>query len=465
MNHLLSLTVLLSCLALTGCSSPRMTDAHREDIRSIAMRSVEADGIVGLSIGIAINGRTVYAEGFGHADAGRTIPMQPTTIFDIASVGKQFTAAAVLKLVDRGDLSLDQRVRSLVPELPPHFPDATIEQLLRHTSGFVSGSLDEQAPPAWYSEPQYGLDLLRDVELQTGKVMFREDEMFVYANAGYLVLGLVVEAASGMRYDDFIREEVLAPLEPHDMRVCEYAPSPRGSQRLHRTPEGVAAVPFIHISVYGGQGSICSSVKDLLRWSRALNEGRIISQRSLRAFRTPGRLRGNEAVVEIPYGMAQRIGDIGGFHKVSHTGTFDGGSAMLAYYPEAGLEIAVLSNTRGDGTPHAHAVETEIAKLLLGVPVPDVESERVGLSAAQKHAIAGTYTHGTVLEATFEGDDLVVIQDGKETERLVHIGDMRFRMPDRPDVFEWFLMDGERAGWWVYSVSGNYVDVVRRVDR
>ncbi len=459
------------CGVFAGCAgsygsptSPRIDDSEVRAIRAIGQKAVAEDGIVGVSIAVAIDGQIVFSGGFGHADAERSVAATSATIYDIASAGKQFTAVAVLELVERGTLSLDQRVRSLVPELPDHFPDATVEQLLRHTSGFVSGTLDELNPPADYTIPRYGTDLLTDVELQTGQALFAPEETWVYSNAGYLVLGLVIEAVSGMRYDEYIREEVLASLEPHTMFVCEYPPSEMASARLRRTSAGVEGVPYIDMSAWGGQGSINSNVVDLLRWSRALNGGQIIDSDSLEALRSPSVVRGEHAAVEIPYGMAQRIGSIGGYDKVGHTGTFDGGSAALAYYPNASLEIAVLSNTYGNGTPHAHTIETAIAKTLLGVADPDVRSQRVPLTESQRRAIAGAYTDGQVFEATTDGDELVVLHDGEEVERLIHIGDMRFRNPDSPDVFEWFLMDGSRGGWWVYSVSGNFLEVLRRTE-
>jgi|GEM_PF-3086991 len=456
-------------LHVAGCSAPGparapslLSAAATDEIEEIARAAVEDDGIVGLAVAIAIDGRPVYQAGFGHADTERSVSVTEHTVFDIASTGKHFTAAAIMLLAERGQLSLDQRVREFVPELPAHFPDATIDQLLRHTSGFVGAGLDEQAAPAEYRHPRYGLDLLTDIEFQQGQLLFEPEETWVYCNPGYLVLGLVVEAASGERYDEFIRTNLLAPFEPHDMYVCEYPPPQIASQRIRRTPAGVEQVAYIDMSAWGGQGSINASVADLLRWSIALNRGQIISNDALRAFRRPSTVHGDYATAAIPYGTAQRLGALEGHAKVGHTGTFDGGSAALAYYPNDSLEIAVLSNTRGEGTPHAHQIESKIAKLLLGIRDPDVRSLAVPLTDQQRHAVRGTYSDGREFMASIDDDELVVIYNGKETERLVHIGDMRFRNPENPDVFEWFILDGERAGWWVYAMSGSYLEVLRR---
>lgn len=127
-------------LLLAGCSTPgparapsSLDAAATNGIEEIARAAVAEDGIVGLAVAVAIDSHPVYQAGFGHADTERSIPVTEHTVFDIASTGKHFTAAAIMLLAERGQLSLDQRVREFVPELPAHFPDATIDQLLRRT--------------------------------------------------------------------------------------------------------------------------------------------------------------------------------------------------------------------------------------------------------------------------------------------------------------------------------------------
>lgn len=436
----------------------------QSEARMLGERAVTEQRIVGCSIAVAIDGRIVFAQGFGHADFDRRVPADANTIYDIASVGKHFTSAAIMRLVDQGKLSLETPVRSILPELPAHFPNATIEQLLRHTSGFVGAELDELNPPADMMRKRYGVELLTDTELVNGSAMFEPGETWVYCNPGYLVLGIVVERVSGKRYDEFVREELLLPNGLDEMTVCERALPPRMSDGMRHTDDGLIVVPFIDMTGYAGQGSACSSAVDLLRWSHALNTGKVISVPSLTKFRAPTTVHGTHKDAEIPYGMAQRIGAIEGHNKVGHTGTFDGGSAALAYYPDDKLEIAVITNTRGGGTPHAYMIETLIAKAVLKIKDPDVASQRQPVTDTMRRAIEGVYTNGSEFTATIQGDELVVSKNGEVIERLLHVGDMRFRKVDNPDWFEWFVMDGDRAGWWVYSMSGNFLEVVRRKD-
>ena len=462
MRRLLLLLVLGS---VVNCGAPSgVNEELEQQIRTLAEQAITEEGIVGLSIGVALDGEIVFQEGFGYIDEARTVPATAETGYDAGSIGKQFTAAAILQLVERGELSLDQSVRSIVPNIPSSFPDATIEQLLRHTSGFVSYEVDVYNAPADYLEPRYGEQLLTDTELLQGEALFPPGETFVYSNPGYVLLGLVIEAISGQRYDHYIRDELLADLEPHSMLVCDDRRPPEGSDRFARTSDGIEKTPYLHMSSWGGSGSVFATVTDLLRWSKALNDGAILEPASLQAFRSPTRLQGRESSVEVPYGMAQRIGLLQGHPKVGHTGTFVGGSAALADYPDDALEIVVLSNTYGGGAPHARALETTIAKWMLEISDPDIRALGVPISGTQRQMIEGSYSQGDRYEAAIEGNELVVSSDGEEVERLVHLGDLLFRHPERPEVFQRFALDGARAGWWIYNESGNFVEVLRRID-
>lgn len=437
-------------------------ESHAAAIDRIAARAITEGGIVGLSIAIAQGDDIVYDKGFGHIDTEASIPADADTIYDIASVGKQFTSAAIMKLVERGDLALDTPVRDLIPELPANFPNPTIEQLLRHTSGFVGAELDELNPPEIATQKVYGLQLLQDYSLVHGETLFEPGETWIYCNPGYIVLGIVVEVVSGKRYDDFVRDELLHPAALTEMRVCQRAEFPRMSQSLRRSEEGVAEVPYIDFTYYAGQGSICSSAPDLVRWGLALRRGDIVTPESLALMRSHSPLQGDHNTTHVPYGFAQRIGTLEGHPRVGHSGTYDGGSAILFEYPDDNLTIAVITNTRGMGAPHAARLETDIVKAILGIRDPNPRSLEMPLSEEAKRRIRGTYFNGKTFTADFEDNDLIVTSGGKQLERLVHIGGLRFRNVENPDAFEWFPIDGDHAGWWVYSESGNFLEVLRR---
>ena len=465
MKHAVVLLILIA--VLSGCTSQRrhlnLSAEHFDEAREIARKAVEQEGIVGLSVAIAVDDTILFAEGFGFADLERSRPASADTIYDIASTGKQFTAAAILRLVDDGVIGLDDRIRDVVPETPAHFPNATIYELLHHTSGFVSGSFDELNPPPGLDQPRGGLAVLDDIGLHQGRIEFGASETFKYSNSGYLLLGVAVEVASGEPYPEFVRERLFAPAQLRSATVCERPSTPDMAESLHRDDEGVRRVPPIHMSVYGGQGSICSSVLDLIRWNAALERGTIISETSLREFRSPGRVRGCDGQGEMPYGTGQRLGVFNGHRKVGHTGTFDGGSAVLATYPNAGLTIAVLSNTSRGGAPHARTIEGRIAARLLGVVAPTEPPPVRPIPENVRTQVEGVYVDGdNQFETRVVDDKLHIFKDDQVLAQLVWAGGHAFFDPDNPSARDLFIMDGEVAGWWVYELDGMCMNVHRR---
>lgn len=462
------LSTALLLLTLSACTSPQSVshtpdDELRTKLDAIGQHAIDHENIVGLSIAVRKDGQLIYASGFGHADIDRTIPADEHTIYDVASVGKQFTAVATLLLIEEGKLRLDDRARDWVPQLPPHFPNATIDQLLRHTSGFVGAELDESDPPESYTSKRYGLDLLDDAELISGSAQFEPQENWVYCNPGYLVLGIIIEQAAQKRYDHIIRDLLLEPNDLSDMRVCERADPPRMAHAINHTDQGYEQVPLIDMTAYAGQGSICSSVIDLLRWTNALNTHQILNPKSLNQFRSPSPIRSSTTTAWAPYGTAQRIGEFAGHHKVGHTGTFAGGSASLTNYTDDNIEIAVLSNTNGKDVPHARAIEQRVAMALFDITQEDLIQPTRPITQDIKDAIAGTYTNGTVFTASFDGDQLVVSINNKEVERLDYKGNLTFQSPSSPAATETFIMDGHDAGWWIYNMSGDFIEVLRRI--
>jgi D-alanyl-D-alanine carboxypeptidase len=457
--------VATAALCASGCclaQSRELSLSQTKAIKQIGAQALD-DGIVGLSIAVSIDNNVVFASGFGHADLAETKPATEHTIYDIASVGKQFTAAGIIRLIEEGKVSLDDRIRDFVPETPSHFPNVTIQELLNHTSGFVDGELDELNPPTNMSTRTEGLDLLDDPALVQGTSNFEPSETWIYSNAGYLLLGLAIESASGQPYSEYIVNELLIPAGTTSMTVCQRPDSQLMSDSLYRTEEGVSKVPVIHMSAYGGQGSICSSVLDLLTWEAAIEDHKLFSEYGMTTFRSPARVRGNSGEVEIPYGAAQRMGTIDGHPKVGHSGTYEGGSASLAHYPDDNLTIAIATNTRGQGAPHAMAIETNIAKMLLDIKEVPAASQRQPLTEEECQRINGVYLGTNSFEAKASPNgELLVFKDGKLTETIVHTGGLVFRDESNPAVKQWFIMDGDTAGWWAYEANIFLMEILTR---
>jgi N-acyl-D-amino-acid deacylase len=335
----------------------------------------------GGSLAVAKNGRIVYARGFGYADLDKKEPVQPDALFRIASISKPFTAVAVLQLVERGKLNLDDKVFDVLGLKAPkgrkakfdkRWKDVTILELLQHRGGW---DRDQSFDPMFRSptickeldvEPPADQDAIIRYMLRQ-PLDFDPGERYAYSNFGYCLLGRVVEKASGSGYEDYVKKEILDPLDIETMRQGKTLLKDRapGEVRYYADGEGNAVLgPRLGKSVplpYGAwnleamdsHGAWIASATDLVRFGAAFNDPKnckILSAKSIATMfaRPPGAAGENEngKPAAAYYGCGwevQRVGD--GKADTWHSGSLDGTSTMLVRRWD-GLTWAVLFNSR-----------------------------------------------------------------------------------------------------------------------
>ena len=297
-------------------------------------------GGAGLQVAVERKGR-VYVHSYGLADAATRTPVNDRTIFPIASVTKQFTAAAIMQLVQARKIELDQTLTELLPGIRWHDPRArqvTVRELLTHTSG-IPGYTSQPAFGRLQYQPQPPRTIL---SLVTGlRLKFAPGTQARYSNTGYYLLGLIIERASRMTYGQYLQDRLLAGLGmPHTGLCPESAPGNEARLYLdHRRP-----APAISLADAFAAGQMCSTAADLVRWQAALRSGRVISMASYRQMVTPLRLADGQ---RIAYGFGLDLDPIDGHRAVDHEGGFPGATSDLAWYPDDDLAVAVLSNSSG----------------------------------------------------------------------------------------------------------------------
>jgi CubicO group peptidase (beta-lactamase class C family) len=263
-----------------------------------------------------------------------------STRFQIASVSKQFTAAAILLLADRGQLSVDDAVHRWLDGCPPSWNSMTIDHLLSHTAGLVH----------WLDLP--GLDLTRPIAAEEELRFFADapllgppGQRFSYSSPGYVLLAWIVERAADQSYASFLAREIFEPLA----MVASFAGNGDGEPKLaagHRAGTRVAS-SFELDTVGMGAGDVWSTVGDLARWDRAVASGRILAESSRRAMLAV------QAPIDAPdelirtegYGYGCFIGrDSGGRRVIYHTGDNAGFVAVNVWFPDDDVRLVVVSN-------------------------------------------------------------------------------------------------------------------------
>ena len=279
----------------------------------------------------------ILSKGYGSANLEWDIPNTPATKFRLGSITKQFTAASILLLEERGKLKLEDPIKKHMPEAPAAWDSITIFNLLTHSSGI----------PNFTSLPDYSSLKLRDTPVAKTVATVRDKpldfvpgEKMSYSNSGYLVLGDVIERITGASYEKFVTDNIFTPLGMKDSGYdSNTAVIPRRAAGYMPSPTGPVNAGFVHMSIPHGAGALYSTTEDLLRWEQGLFGGKLLSAASLEKMTTP---------FKSDYALGVVVRTAGGRKVVQHGGGIDGFNTFLAYYPDNKLTVAVLANINGE---------------------------------------------------------------------------------------------------------------------
>lgn len=308
-----------------------------------------ARGVFMGTVLVARNGEPVFVKSYGWANAEWDIPNARDTKYRLGSITKQFTAVAILQLVEQGKLKLDDPVSKYF-EAPASWAPITIRHLLTHTSGIPSytslpGFMNSKVMLSML--PAEIVNLSRDLPLE-----FKPGERHVYNNTGYVFLGHILERVADMKYEDYLRKHVLDPAGMKDTGYDTF------TKVIKRRATGYAGSVsklrnsrYIDMSLPHAAGALYSTVEDLLRWDAALHGGKLIGAASLKQMTTP--FKGN-------YGFGLVMDKVGARRRIAHGGGIFGFNTMLARYPDDKLTVIVLGNLEGRAP---FEIETGLGKL------------------------------------------------------------------------------------------------------
>ena len=313
-------------------------------------------GVPSASVAVMRDGKMLVQRAWGLSDVDKGVKANASTTYPIASNTKQFTAALVLKLVDRGRLALNDPLGKHLTGLPPEFEPITIEQLLSHTSGL----------PNDFREPERRLESLSANELfamaARRTLETKPGTAFQYSNTGYMFLGVLIEKLYGKPYGAVLQDEIATPLRLGVARCTD--PKPGEAAGYRRMPDGkLVPPPGLHHSQQLGVGGLCATAGDLVTWTQALHTGRVLSGASYTAMTTP---RGAAVSGNYGLGLYVRPAPWGAMAMVHGGQSQTGHTAELQWYPEHRVAVALLYNA----APRVPGVSDLIPRVVLGVPPP-----------------------------------------------------------------------------------------------
>jgi CubicO group peptidase (beta-lactamase class C family) len=316
--------------------------AKAREIRRAVISEMSRLKIPGLTVAIGEDLRLAWVEGFGSADLESGVSATPATVYRIASISKPITAVAAMQLAEKGKLDLDAPIQRYVPTFPQKPWPVTARELLSHLSGIRHyNSLREVDSTRHYT------DLLAPLKVFAGEpLVFEPGTHFLYSTYGYSLLGAAVEAASGMRFGDCLRENIFTPAHMDHTCIDDvYSVIAHRARGYRRTLDGgIENCALADDSNKVPGGGFVSTAGDLVRFAAALERGQLASKQTLALMFTPARTTGGRTV---PYGLGWMILDRAGRRWVGHSGAQPGVSAYLLASPSDGFSVAVLANLEG----------------------------------------------------------------------------------------------------------------------
>jgi CubicO group peptidase (beta-lactamase class C family) len=387
--------------------------------------SVESPGC---AVGVTVDGLTVLERAYGMADLEHGIPNSPETIFEGGSLSKQFTSAAVVLLALEGKLSLDDDIRTYLPEVPDYGETITLHHLMTHTSGLRDwGSV--AGISGWGREQRsHDHDDVLDIVSRQSALNFEPGHEYSYSNTGYNLLAMIVTRVSGVPFAEFSKRRIFEPLGMRDTQWRDDYRRivPGRSTAYSATDDGWEINrPIEHVH---GNGGILTTVGDLAIWNRTLTDGTLGGDAFVEMMHRRGRLNDGS---EIVYAGGLRIEEFRGVPSITHTGSTAGYRAFLGRYPEQGLSVAMLCNASNVSTGGNGG---RIAAVFLGDA-----AARSGTAMAE--AVAGAERYAGLFRDPVTGGTIQIdhVEDGSRLRRgntpLTAVGARRLAVGDSETVY------------------------------
>src|SRR5512133_985516 len=408
--------IVVFCLAIAGVSnrvaaaaSSNSTNDCDSAVDELLSREIRRLHLPSLSMAVVRDGKIVKTAAYGLADLELRVPATPATVYQIQSITKTFTSAAILLLADQGKLSLDDPVAKHLDGTPDIWTNITIRHLLSHTSGIKD----------FINEPTASLRLdVTEEEVLKATVArplnFQPGERYAYSNSNYHLLAMIIRKLTGKWYGDFLSESIFAPLYMTNTRpVSLSAVIPNRASGYFWGGELYRKGDFVAESIlsYGG-GGIMSTAPDMALWAIAMMSGKLLKPEAIASAWTPMTLKSGG---KTGYGLGWAIGQIAGHRIVSHNGAhMTGFTSALSIFPEDHLAVVVLLN-RGGADPGrlARRVAAVHIPALAIQPTKPIEDKEPEIAEVLRKSIVKIAEQG-LDQAQFTSEMWKVLEPQKE---------------------------------------------------
>ena len=407
----------------------QISDTHYQKIDSLFLNWNKPNHPGG-TVGVMQNGRTIFSKAYGLASLEYLVPNSTSTIFNTASISKQFTAMGIVVLQEQGKLSVDDDIRKHLPELPDFGETITIRHMLHHTSGLRSlHALLGLA--GWRDDDARSNEDIYRFMLNQKDLNFKPGSEYLYCNTGYMLMVNIIEKITGEKFPKWMKESVFQPLGMINTYVEDnYSRVVLNNATSYYAGDDNKFDRAVEYWGYVGSGNMHSTTDDLLKWLENFNDPQSAWKSHFDILQTMDKFNNGR---ENTYAFGVGIGDFNGFRSVGHGGSIGGFRANIITYPEKELSIAILTNF-SSGSPSQKS--NAIAEIILGVEGEDeniskgtIKTIKISSKALRKYE--GSYWNDASnysRKIYLKNDTLRYLRSENSESPIVPIGDGEFQM-------------------------------------
>jgi CubicO group peptidase (beta-lactamase class C family) len=408
-------------------------------------------GTPGAAVIIIQNGKVLFKKGYGHADLEMKRPITPDTSFLLGSVTKQFTAMAIMMLVERGKLRYDDPLSKFFPEFPPYAEKVTIRHLLNHTAGFPeyddlwvnSGRADRDWPRSSKTKPSSFEPTSKDalkLLAQQKELEFAPGQRWKYSNSGYVILAQIVEKVSGKPFSRFLRENIFLPLGMNSTLLYdESRPRVPNVATSYELSGGIyKEIDYTPFNAIYGEDNIYSTVEDMYKWDQALYTEKLVKSSTLKEAFTPGKLSDG---TEVHYGFGWQVGKFLGLGYVWHTGSWLGFHNCIMRFPDHRFTVVVLSNV---SQLEPYMIASKISKIYLTDKLTFQVARQLDPGLMPDYVGKYEFAPGVTAEVTLENGVLWIKPPGQDKTKLLAESEDQFFPEEMEEICLVFKRDENR---------------------
>jgi CubicO group peptidase (beta-lactamase class C family) len=356
--------LLTPLFVLVATSNSFAQDLLTNKVDDFIKTEMQRQKIPGVSLAVVKDGKPLIVKGYGFANLEHQVPVKPETIFQSGSVGKQFTATAVMMLVEEGKIGLDEKISKYLGDVPEAWRDISVRHLLSHTGGMTDYPQDFD----------FRRDYTEDEVLKKAKeipVAFKPGDKWQYSNLGYVTLGVLISKVTGKFYGEFLQERIFKPLGMTTARIINETDIVPNRAAGYRLVQGNVknqnwVSPTMNTTA---DGSLYLTALDMIKWDAAMSNGKLLKKSSFDEMWTPIKLNDGKTH---PYGFGWALRKVNGHAVIEHGGAWQGFKAHIARFPENKLTVIVFANLiQANQGKLATGVAAIVDPELKPKPIPD----------------------------------------------------------------------------------------------